>query len=73
MCCGIRLRLIYWSVARRLNVIQQLLGHKSIETTEVYLHCLPNLVTDTRSPLDDLKPTVVAFPGAMLEDRRVAR
>ena len=38
-----------------LTKIQRLLGHTKLETTSVYLHCLPKLITSTRSPLDDLE------------------
>lgn len=47
-----------------ITTIQKLMGHKHISTTEVYLHCLPKVLTDTRSPLDDLQAKVVEFPAA---------
>lgn len=34
--------------------IQELLGHRSVETTMIYTHALQSLAPDVRSPLDDL-------------------
>ena len=34
--------------------IQELLGHKSVETTMIYTHVLATLAPDLRSPLDEL-------------------
>lgn len=33
---------------------QELLGHKSLETTMIYTHAVRELKTKTRSPLDEL-------------------
>ena len=43
-----------------IRVIQRLLGHKSIRTTEVYTHVAGNYLRDTKSLLDDLLPDVDA-------------
>jgi site-specific recombinase XerD len=34
--------------------IQELLGHKSVETTMIYTHVMQTIAPDLRSPLDDL-------------------
>lgn len=42
--------------------LQELMGHKSIETTMIYVHCLPGEINKAGSPLDDLmSPVVVPF------------
>jgi len=37
-----------------IRQIQELLGHKSVETTMVYTHVVRELKTKARSPLDAL-------------------
>ena len=37
-----------------IRVIQRLLGHKSLRSTEIYTHVASNYVADTASPLDSL-------------------
>jgi site-specific recombinase XerD len=41
-----------------IRVIQHLLGHRSLRSTEIYTHVAASYVQDTRSPLDDLLPKV---------------
>lgn len=45
-----------------INVVSDLLGHESIETTEIYCHVLPKEVLSAPSPLDLLKNTVKISP-----------
>lgn len=44
-----------------INELKELLGHASIQTTEIYLHCLPSLGARIRSPLDREPSKVVLF------------
>lgn len=39
-----------------IRVIQRLLGHRSLRSTEIYTHVAASYVRDTKSPLDDLLP-----------------
>lgn len=53
--------------------LAELLGHQNIETTAIYLHCLPSAVTSTGSPLDTLPGQIIRFPAtaaAQLETRQ---
>lgn len=45
-----------------VTTVQKLLGHAYLETTSIYLHCLPQLITGTISPLDTLSAPL-AFPA----------
>ena len=38
-----------------IRTIQQLLGHRSLNSTAIYTHVAKNGPVETRSPLDDLK------------------
>ena len=41
-----------------IRVIQRLLGHRSLRSTEIYTHVAESYVRDTKSPLDDLLPDI---------------
>jgi integrase/recombinase XerD len=41
-----------------IRVIQRLLGHRSLRSTEIYTHVAETYLRDTKSPLDDLLPDV---------------
>ena len=45
-----------------LKVIQELLGHSSIETTMIYAHLMPDVVRDAVRVLDGARPS--GAPGA---------
>ena len=45
-----------------VTTLQKLLGHAHLETTSIYLHCLPQLITGTVSPLDTLPGQILEFP-----------
>ncbi len=44
-----------------IRVIQRLLGHRSLRSTEIYTHVAETYIRDTISPLDDLLPDVQAI------------
>jgi len=49
-----------------ITQVQELLGHSSVETTQVYLHCVPQFAQNITSPLDALPEAskVIPFPAA---------
>lgn len=44
-----------------IHELKDLMGHKYITTTEIYLHCLPRLTARRESPMDRASGNVVAF------------
>lgn len=46
-----------------ITQVQELLGHSSVETTQVYLHCIPQFAASIVSPLDAPAPNVIPMPG----------
>jgi site-specific recombinase XerD len=47
-----------------IHELKELMGHAHIDTTEIYLHCLPRLTTRRGSPMDrqTATPNVLHFP-----------
>lgn len=44
-----------------ITQVQELLGHNSVETTQVYLHCIPKFAETITSPMDAPRPNVLPF------------
>lgn len=44
-----------------ITQVQELLGHSSVETTQIYLHCIPQFARSIVSPLDAAPGNVVPF------------
>lgn len=56
-----------------ITQVQELLGHTSVETTQVYLHCIPKFAQTITSPLD-VRTNVVPFqPEASNPETRTSR
>jgi integron integrase len=47
----------YLSSGGTIQELAELMGHSNIQTTEIYLHCLPQLASRVSSPLDNVLPT----------------
>ena len=49
-----------------ITQVQELLGHNTVETTQVYLHCIPQFAATITSPLDALptSPNIIPFARA---------
>ena len=56
-----------------INIVSKLLGHESIETTEIYVHVLPCEITSTPSPLDLLHASTSIAPLYALPMQSLAK
>jgi integrase len=45
----------FWPNGENVRQVEELLGHKDIQTTMIYLHVREGGTTDVRSPLDLLE------------------
>ena len=61
----------YLMAGGNIRELADLLGHKSIQTTEIYTHCIPDFTDRVGSPLDQ-RPTVVPFLPATTLARKEA-
>ncbi len=52
-----------------VTTLQKLLGHAHLETTSIYLHSLPHLVSSAPSPLDSLPGAVIPFPVSLATNK----
>ena len=50
-----------------LKTVSELLGHAHLETTEIYLHCLPQLASRVVSPMDRVPENVISLSGASMD------
>lgn len=59
-----------------ITQVQELLGHTSVETTQIYLHCIPRFAETITSPLDVQRNVVpflpVEYPSATALTRKHA-
>lgn len=66
----------YLLAGGNLRELQRLMGHASMETTEIYLHCLPNEQDRIGSPWDVVAPAALTRPaeglGTIVPFRRTA-
>ncbi|MEI7912853.1 MAG: integron integrase [Verrucomicrobiota bacterium] len=46
----------YLAAGGTIQELMELMGHTNIQTTEIYLHCLPQLASRVSSPLDNVLP-----------------
>jgi site-specific recombinase XerD len=54
----------YLEAGGSIHKLQQLLGHTSLETTEIYTHCITQFAAEITSPLDTPANNVIPFAPA---------